>query len=217
MADLPDGIAIDERVVHEFSQVASTERLEAACGALERNGVRAALVADAAEAREMVRTLLPVGSEVFNNRSRTLETIGVAEDIEDSGRYQPLRLRLYQMDREMQAREMRLLAAAPDYVVGSVHALTQDGTMLIASATGSQLGPVGSGAERVILVIGGQKLVADFAAGLRRIHEYCLPLEDWRARHDNGVGSAVNSILVLQRVTSPGRVTAILIPERLGF
>jgi hypothetical protein len=57
-----------------------------------------------------------------------------------SGRYQPLRLRLYRMDREMQRREMGALAASPDYVVGSVHALTGGGSLLIASASGSQLG-----------------------------------------------------------------------------
>jgi hypothetical protein len=157
------------------------------------------------------------GAEVFNNTSRTLETIGVAEDIERSGRYQSLRLRLYQMDREMQQHEMRMLAAAPEYVVGSVHAVTEDGSLLIASASGSQLGPLVSGAEHVILVIGGQKIVADLDTGLRRIYEYCLPLEDERARRAYGVPSGVNNILVINRVLAPGRVTAILVREQLGF
>jgi hypothetical protein len=85
------------------------------------------------------------GAEVYNNTSQTLETIGVADDIERSGRYQSLRLRLHRMDREMQRREMRTLAASPDYVVGSVHALTEGGSLLIASASGSQLGPLASG------------------------------------------------------------------------
>src|SRR6202044_3885751 len=97
--------------------------------------------------------------EVFNNTSRTLESIGVADDIERSGRYEPLRLRLFQMDREMQARELRTLAASPDYVVGSVHALTEGGSLLIASASGSQLGPIVSGAGHVILIVGCQKMV----------------------------------------------------------
>jgi hypothetical protein len=115
------------------------------------------------------------GAEVYNNTSQTLEAIGVADDIERSGRYQPLRLRLYRMDREMQRREMRTLAASPDYVVGSVLALTEDGSLLIASASGSQLGPLVSGAGRVILVIGAQKIVSDVATGMRRIYDYCQP------------------------------------------
>jgi hypothetical protein len=201
----------------EFSRLASGARLAATLAALERNGVKSYLVESGNDARTTVRSLLPDNAEVFNNTSQTLEAIGVADDIERSGRYQTLRLRLYQMDREMQGREMRILSASPDYVVGSAHALTVDGTLLIASATGSQLGPIVSGAEHVILVVGGQKIVADFDAGLRRIYEYCFPLEDQRARQAYGIPSGVNNILVINRVVAPGRVTVILVNERLGF
>jgi hypothetical protein len=154
---------------------------------------------------------------VFNNTSETLEAIGVAEDIERSGLYQPLRPRLYQMDREMQGREMRLLAAAPDFVVGSVHAVTEEGSLLIASASGSQLGPLVSGAGHVILVIGGQKIVPDVSTGLRRIYEYCFPLEDQRARLAYGVPSGVNNILIINRAVARNRITAILVRESIGF
>jgi hypothetical protein len=173
--------------------------------------------ATGADARGLVRSLLTGGAEVYNNTSQTLEAIGVADDIERSGRYQPLRLRLYRMDREMQEREMRTLAASPDYVVGSVHALTEGGSLLIASASGSQLGPLVSGAGHVILVIGAQKIVPDVATGMRRIYEYCYPLEDARARRAYGVPSGVNNILIINKAITPGRVTAIIVSERLGF
>jgi L-lactate utilization protein LutC len=185
--------------------------------ALEHNGIAATIVNSGAEGREAVRSLLPVGAEVYNNTSRTLELIGVAEDIERSGLYQPLRPRLYQMDREMQAREMRQLAASPDWVVGSVHALTEGGSLLIASASGSQLGPIASGAGHVVLVIGAQKIVPDLSAALRRVNEYCLPLEDHRARQAYGVPSGVNSLLIINEVVVRGRITAILVNESLGF
>jgi hypothetical protein len=201
----------------EFAELASDERIDDAAAALERNGIGALVVGSGQEARVRVRELLMDGAEVFNNTSRTLESIGVAEDIERSGRYQALRLRLYQMDREMQRREMRQLAAAPEYVVGSVHAVTDDGSLLIASASGGQLGPLVSGAAHVILVIGGQKIVADIETGLRRIREYCYPLEDERARRAYGVPSGVNNVLIINRVLVPQRVTAMLVKERLGF
>ena len=121
------------------------------------------------------------------------------------------------MDREMQGREMRRLAAAPDFVVGSVHAVTEDGSLVIASASGSQLGPLASGAGHVILVIGAQKIVPDLTTALRRIYEYCFPLEDRRAREAYGVPSGVNNILVINRVVIPGRITAVLVRESLGF
>jgi hypothetical protein len=193
------------------------EEIVAAASALERNGIISLVVDSGEQARDAVRSILPIGAEVFNNTSRTLEAIGVAEDIERSGLYQPLRPRLYQMDREMQSREMRQLGAAPDFVVGSAHAVTEEGSVLIASASGSQLGPLVSGAGHVILVIGGQKIVADVPTGLQRIREYCFPLEDRRAREAYGLPSGVNNILIINKVVTPGRVTAILVGEPLGF
>ena len=197
--------------------MAPREQIRAVAGALERNGINSPVVDSAEEARTAVRSILPVGAEVYNNTSRTLELIGVAEDIERSGRYQALRPRLYRMDREMQGREMRQLSASPDWVVGSVHALTEEGSLIIASASGSQLGPIASGAGHVVLVVGAQKIVPDFSTGLRRIYEYCFPLEDRRARQAYGVASGVNNVLVINKVVAPGRITAILVNEPLGF
>ncbi len=208
---------VSEQAVAEFAQLSSTDRLAAVADALEDNGIRALVVQSGDEARQAVTSLLPQGAEVFNNTSRTLEAIGVADEIERSGRYEPLRVRLFQMDREMQAREMRIIAAAPDYVVGSVHAVTEGGSLLIASASGSQLGPIVSGAEHVILVIGGQKVVADLETGIRRILEYSLPLEDRRAREAYGVPSGVNNILIINHAVAADRITAILVHEALGF
>ena len=217
MTELPAVVQVTEEASAEFSELASDENIESVARALENNGVTAFVSDSGDEARGLVRSMLPEGAEVFNNTSQTLEAIGVAEDIERSGRYQPLRLRLYQMDREMQSREMRTLLASPDYVVGSAHAVTEGGSLLIASASGSQLGSVVTGAGHVILVVGGQKIVPDVDAGMRRIYEYCFPLEDERARRAYGVPSGVNNVLIVNKVVAPGRVTTILVKERLGF
>jgi hypothetical protein len=217
VADRPAVAAPEVAVSAEFAGLASAERIATAAAALQRNGIGSHVTGSGAEARRLVSSLLPDGAEVYNNTSQTLEAIGVADDIERSGRYQPLRLRLYRMDREMQRREMRTLSASPEYVVGSVHALTEAGSLLIASASGSQLGPLVSGAGHVILVVGAQKIVSDVPTGMRRIYEYCFPLEDARARRAYGVPSGVNNILIINNVVTPGRVTAIIVNERLGF
>jgi len=94
---------------------------------------------------------------------------------------------------------------------------TRRHSLLIASASGSQLGPLVSGAGHVILVIGAQKIVSDIATGLRRIYEYCSPLEDARARRAYGVPSGVNNILIINKAVAVGRVTAIIVNEHLGF
>jgi L-lactate utilization protein LutC len=215
--ELPPLAILTDEAVFEFSQLATDEQFAQTAAALEDNGLAANVAGTSREARGIVRALLPEGAEVYNNTSQTLEAIGLAEDIERSGRDQSLRLRLYQMDREMQRREMRSVASSPDYVVGSAHAVTEQGSVLIASASGSQLGPIVSGAERVILVIGGQKIVPDLTTALRRIDEYCFPLEDRRAREAYGVPSGVNNILVINRVVFPGRVHIVLVKEVLGF
>src|SRR6476659_6153970 len=158
-----------ETATAEFGPLRPRDQIEAASEALGGHGVTSVVVDSGEDAKDAVLSMLPVGAEIFNNTSRTLESIGLAEVIERSGAFHPLRLRLYQMDHEMQRREMRQLAAAPDFVVGSAHAVTTDGSLLVASASGSQLGPLVSGAGEVILVIGGQKVVADVATGLRRI------------------------------------------------
>jgi hypothetical protein len=206
-----------EAAVAEFAGLASDEEIGEAASALKRNGITSFVVDSGEQARDAVRSILPIGAEVFNNTSRTLEAVGVAEDIERSGLYPPLRPRLYQMDREMQPREMRQLAATPDFVVGSAHAVTEEGSVLIASASGSQLGPLVSGAGHVILVIGGQKIVADVGTGLRRIYEYCFPLEDRRAREAYGVPSGVNNVLIINRAITPSRISAVLVRQSLGF
>jgi hypothetical protein len=201
----------------EFSHPASRHDIRAVADALGLHGITAKVVDSGEEARQAVRSTIPVGAEVYNNTSRTLEIIGVADDIERSGLYQPLRPRLYQMDREMQGREMRQLSAAPDWVVGSVHAVTKGGSLLIASASGSQLGPIVSGAGHVILVIGAQKIVPDLDTGIRRIYDYCFPLEDSRAREAYGVPSGVNNLLIINNAVFTGRITSILVNEALGF
>ena len=96
----------DAAVSPEFTELASDEQIATAAAALERNGIRPLLAATGVDARGLVRSLLVDGAEVYNNTSQTLEAIGVADDIGRSARYQPLQLRLYPMDREMQHREM---------------------------------------------------------------------------------------------------------------
>jgi hypothetical protein len=206
-----------------WARPASDEQITRTAGALEANGMRATIVDTGEEARHQVFKLLPPGAQVMTMTSRTLETIGVTAEIDEpsemaeSPRYDALRPKLMQMDRKTQEAEMRRLGASPDYVVGSVHAATEQGEVLIASASGSQLAPYAYGAGAVIWVVGSQKIVADRDAGFRRIYEYSFPREDERAREAYGIGSGVNKVLVVNREFVPGRISVILVKEELGF
>jgi hypothetical protein len=154
---------------------------------------------------------------VHTGASQSLELAGILAEIETSGRYEPLRPRIWSMDRATQADEIRRLSAAPDVMLGSVHAVTETGSLLTASMSGSQLGPYASGAGRVILLVGTQKIVSDVEEGLQRIDEYALPLEDARAQAAYGIRSAVNKVLIINREITPGRITVVFVDEVLGF
>jgi hypothetical protein len=142
---------------------------------------------------------------------------GITEAIEQSERYRPIRPRIWGMDRQTQADEIRRLGAAPDVMLGSVHAVTETGSLMAASMSGSQLGPYVSGAAKVILVVGTQKIVASLEEGLRRINDYAFPLEDVRAQEAYGVHSGINKILIVNREINPGRITVVLVDQVIGF
>src|SRR5258708_8801713 len=144
----------------EFSHVASDERIAKTAETLTANGMQTFVVANAEEARKKVVELIPTGAEVFTATSRTLDQIGALAEIESSGCYDVVRNRLVDLDREGQSRAKRQLGAAPDVLVASVHAITEQGQLVIASAGGSQMAPAVSASSNVIYVLGALKLFA---------------------------------------------------------
>ena len=200
----------------EFARLASNEQIATAVAALTANGMAAEVVESGAAARSRVLDLLPEGVLVFTSMSRTLDTLGLSADINDSARYHPLRPQLKTLDRQAQGREWRRLQSSPEYVVGSVHAVTEQGQVLIASASGSQLGSYVFGASHVIWVVGAQKIVRDLGEGFRRVREYSYPLEHERIQALGMPGSFVAKILLVER-ERPDRVSVILVKEALGF
>jgi L-lactate utilization protein LutC len=210
-------LELDPSVKRRFGTVAEDARVTRTTAALEANGIRVLRAADATEAKRTVLGLIPDGSQVHHGASQSLEVSGITDEIEKSGRYDAVRPRIMSLDRATQADEIRRLSAAPDVMLGSVHALTETGSLMAASMSGSQLGPYVSGAGRVVLVVGTQKIVSDLEEGLRRINEYALPLEDARAQAAYGIHSAVNKILIINREIIPERITVVLVDEVLGF
>ena len=162
----------------EFARLAVDEQIERTVKALEARNIKTLIAENGEEAKRMFFDLVPEGAEVFLGASVTLETLGIKDEIDKSGKFNALRPKMFAMDRATHGREIRKLGGAPDYAAGSVHAVTEDGQVLIASNTGSQLGPYASGAGKVIWVVGAQKLVKDLDEGMRRLEEYTVPLED---------------------------------------
>jgi hypothetical protein len=207
------GLPID----YSFAKAASEERIQRASAALKAHGFTVEIVDTPAQALGLVTTLLPKGRSILTASSETLRLSGLEEEINNSGKYDAIRPKLEKLDRNTQRAEMRKLSATPDVVIGSVAAVTEDGRLLAASASGSQIGPYAVGAEKAIFVVGSQKLVPDLDSALRRIQLYAYPKEDIRARERYGRPSAVMKTLIISGDFPPGRSTVVLVREPIGF
>jgi hypothetical protein len=194
----------------------AVDRVERVAAALRSHNIETIVVASGEEARRAVLEMIPEGAEVHSGKSKTLEDVGLYAELVESGRYEALRPRYFAMDRKTQAREIRKLVAAPDYMLGSVAAVTEDGMLVAASALGSQLGPYVSGAGRVILVIGSQKIVSGLDDALRRINEVVFPWENAQVRERLGVDTALEKVLLMYGEWRPGRTTVVLVREPVG-
>jgi acyl-CoA hydrolase len=202
--------------ISEFAIPASDAQIERTARALEANGIHTLVAENREHARKLFFELVPEGSQIHQGSSVTLDTLGITADIEGSGRFDAVRPKLRSLDRQTQADQIRHLGASPDIMVGSVNAVTEDGHVLVASATGSQLGPYISGAKKVIWIVGVQKIVKDLDEGLRRIQEYVAPLEGERLLKAYGMNTSLNKVLIINK-ERPGRITMILTKENLGF
>jgi hypothetical protein len=203
------------RVNEAFALPASPDAVERAAEALRGHGFTVYVVDGADAARDLALSLIPEGSEVGQGASQTMTDIGVTQVVETSGRYDAIRPKTRAMDRATRGREIRKLAAAPDFWLNSVQAVTEDGRLVIASASGSQLGPIASGAGQVILVAGSQKIVPDLDTAFRRLDEYAVPLEDFVMQRLYGRHTALNKMLILNG-DGAGRYTVILVREPVG-
>ncbi|MEV4002371.1 LUD domain-containing protein [Actinomadura sp. NPDC049753] len=200
-----------------FTGAVPGQRLERAAAALTAHGFTVEILDGVAAARTRVRELIPEGAGVFTAASETLRLSGIDEDINGSGRYDAVKPRILAMDRATRMDEIRRLCAGPDVVIGSVHAVTETGSLVVASGSGSQLPAYSGGAARAIWIAGAQKVVPDLSTALRRIEDHCLPLENARALKAYGTPSAVNRLLILNAEHQPGRGTVLLLRETIGF
>jgi acyl-CoA hydrolase len=199
-----------------FTSLPDDQALAATVVALEEHGFSVEVVDDSDAARSAVLARIPAGSSVMTNTSVTLDQTGIADAINDGGPYESARNKMLALDFATQAQQMKAIGGQPDYALGSVHAITRDGTLVIASASGSQLASYAWGAANVIFVAGAQKLVPTLQAAHERIYQHSLKLEDARAQAAYGQHSQVGKILEIHQEL-PGRIHIVLIRQPVGF
>lgn len=183
---------------------------------MRSRGIEAIVVETGADARELVESMVPDGAEIHSGKSKTIEDLGLFAHFMESGRFDAVRPKLYAMDRATQGREMRKLGAAPDYELGSVAAVTEDGVLVAASASGNQVGAYAGGAGKLILVVGSQKVVPDLETALARIHDVAVPYEDARLMSQLGRHTQLAKVLLIYGEMIPNRTTVVLVREPIG-
>ncbi len=201
-----------------WDKLADNATVEKVADALRKNGFEVHVVDNGNEAKKKALELIPEGSEVGSGSSTTLNQIGVTEEIDKSGRYDSIRKRIMAINDEKERNETRRKLLGPRYGLGSVQAITEDGKLVAASASGSQVGLYAYGAQKLILVVSTQKIVKNLDDAFTRINEYVLPLESERVNkaYNTQAGSSVRKLLIIQKET-PGRITVILVKQALGF
>lgn len=202
----------------KLNKLANKQTVEKTIEALKQNNISSFFVENGKEAKRKVLELIPNKAEVLTMTSVTLDTIGLAKEINNSEDFVSVRNKLTSLDRNTQGLEMQKMGSAPEWSVGSVHAITEEGHVVIASNTGSQLPGYSYGSQHVIWIVGVQKIVKDLDEAMKRVHQYVLPLESERAKKAYGVpGSRVSKMLIVNYEVNPSRSTVIFVNEELGF
>ncbi len=204
-------------IKEDFCIPVTEQTLQQVADRLRERNIQVVIVNDGAEARQAVLALIPKGAEVHSGKSKTLQDAGIFDAIMDPQEYHALRHQVLKLDRKTQFNQIRKLTAAPDYMLGSVQAVTEDGRLVVVSATASQIGPYANTAGKVILVVGSQKIVPDLDTAFRRIREYVQPWEEAQLRKSANIGTFIGKILLIEQEWIKDRMTVILVREPIGI
>lgn len=204
----------------DYNKVRQKETVKKTISSLTERNIKASLVSTGEEALAMIKSLIPAGASVMTGASTTLDQIGFTDLLKSSGHaWNNLKEAVAaEKDPAIQMR-LRREATLADYFLGSVHAVAEDGQLIIASNSGSQLPSYAYTSPNVIFVAGTQKIVPSLEEGLKRLEEYVIPLEDARMKSVGMGGTKLNKLLIFKgEPTYTGRnIRMIFVNEPLGF
>lgn len=204
----------------DFETLATQETIDKTIASLKENNMDGIVVENGAEALAKIKELVPKGASVMNGASTTLDQIGYIRYLE-AGEHGWNNLKaaiLAEKDPAKQA-ELRKYSVVSDYYLGSAHAVIEDGALLFASNTGSQLPHLAFTSQNVILVVSTKKIVKDIGVAWGRIETHIIPQEDVRMMKAYNAHTQHSKTLILHKENPiMGRkVLVIFVKENLGF
>lgn len=203
-----------------YNQLATQERIHRAAAALSEHGFSVSTLASAGAALDAIKEMIPAGASVMNGSSRTLDQIGFTEYLKEVNHgWNNLHDAILKETDPKKQGELRAHAVVSEYYLGSAHAISETGEIVVASNTGSQLPHLAFTSPNIILVVSTAKITGTLADALKRVEEHVVPLEDQRAKEMGWGGTMHAKTLILHRENAHmGRkVHIIFVEEELGF
>ncbi len=203
----------------KYDILASKDVIKRAMEALKTRNVIVELVNTKEDALVRIKKLIPAGKEVMTGGSTTLDQIGFTELLK-SGKHPWINLKGQILEEKDPAKQMELRkkSITSEYFLGSVHAITETGEIMMVNATGSSIPSCAFSSDNVIWIVGTQKIVPTREDGFKRILEYCVPLEDKRMKSVGYPGTTIGKYLIFERETNENRtIYLIFVNEKLGF
>jgi len=205
----------------KFNQPASGDVLEATKRALEEHGFVVKVAADAKSALDYITSLPKEGQSISSGGSRTLDEIGFKDWAKNQTQFRDFKAEALAAEAKndwVNASALRKQGSQADYYFSSLAAVTQDGSLMWGSLTGTR---VSINAGTLVLVVGTQKIVKDEAEGEERLYQWQLPIESARARVVYKVErSNLNEVGTLRRVNPfapPGSVHVVFVNGLFGY
>jgi len=201
----------------DWNAIPSDRVIDKTVEALKKRQVQVLVVNDRSEALAKLKEIIPAGASVMTGGSTTLDQIGFTALLKSKNhRWRNLKDAIFTEKDPAKQSELRRQAILADYYIASIQAIAQTGEVLNCDATGTRTGPYAYGPKQVIWVAGAQKIVTNLDQAFRRMWEHCVPLEDQRMKSIGYPGTTVSRILIYEKA-DPGRITLILVKEKLGF
>ena len=151
---------------------ANKNKFETVIKALERRGIHGYYAEDGAAALQMILDMIPEGSTVGRGGSETLNELGVFEELHKRNYtcLEPFK----EPDPE-KGKQIRRDIFSADVMLTSANAVTLDGEIVNIDGTGNRMAAVIWGPDKVIYVVGANKLVGSLDEAEARIKSDACP------------------------------------------
>jgi L-lactate utilization protein LutB len=202
----------------KWSRIPAEQEISQTIKAIEMRGINVLRVQDGSQALDKIKEIIPPGAEVMNGSSTTLIEIGYQQLIE-SGEHEwkDLHKIIVSENDAHERNELRRKSISSEFFLSGVNAIAATGELVSCDASGSRVGAWPFAAKKLLLVSGVNKIVPTLQDAFQRVLEYVYPLENDRSKKVNGVPSLIGKCVILAGERQSGRITLILINDRLGY